>query len=343
MEMKIDYEEFNKLPFVDNIPDNKGFIYSSFLDESKGYLQHFHIDENNKFILSKSQGLIKGFYWSKKIIDPSSDTFINLIHLLGNKFSFYELINVIEGIGYDIHNFGAIIHKQFILWDYIKNKPNRSIMQELYITEIEYLMGIIRSYFDMIYEILITILSLSKDNLNELPESLGKFSERVLNRSKQRENDSFEYLKSSYKFNDSFAEFFSELMPFFKLCRNFRDSVYHRGKTPMLIFITENGPAVSLKENPSFYNPFYKFKPFLMTNKEVSKNLLDDDLVSLFYFINRLIDFTLKSSEKFANALEPSFILNNGGISENYLIFLRGPELKYINQIPNYLEQCWLR
>jgi hypothetical protein len=118
--MKILYEEFEKLPFVDTIPDNKGFIGGSFFDEKKGYLQDIIVNENNKFMILKSNGLIKGYYWSKKNIDPKKDIYINLLHLLSNKLSFDELTNVIMSIEQDVHNFGAIIHKRLFYGNMLK-------------------------------------------------------------------------------------------------------------------------------------------------------------------------------------------------------------------------------
>lgn len=128
--MKIFYEEFEKLPFVDNVPDNKVFIGGSFFDETKGYLQDMMVDENNKLIILKSHGLIKGCYWSKKNTEPKKDIFMELLHLLSNKLSFYELTNLIMSIEQDVNNFGAIIHKQFILWEYVKNRTDYPVLQD---------------------------------------------------------------------------------------------------------------------------------------------------------------------------------------------------------------------
>lgn len=156
-------------------------------------------------------------------------------------------MNVIIAIEQDIHNFGAIIHKQFILWEYVKKNENYPVLQDLYITEVEYLMGLIRSFFDLLYEVFKLILSLSKHQLSELPKTLGSFSDRVHQRSKQNEELSG-FLKSSYGFNDILSDFFSDILPLFRLCRKIRDSIYHRGKTPQIIFITENGPAIGMRK-----------------------------------------------------------------------------------------------
>jgi hypothetical protein len=54
-------------------------------------------------------------------------------------------------------------------------------------------MGLIRSFFDLLYEVLNLILSLSKHSLSNLPESLGKFSERTCNRSARIGKDLSEF------------------------------------------------------------------------------------------------------------------------------------------------------
>lgn len=202
-------------------------------------------------------------------------------------------------------------------------------------------MGLIRSFFDLLYAVLNIILSLSKHRLSNLPVSLGGFSDRAYTRSTLKGKDLSEYLKSSYGFNDPFVDFFTDILPLFRLCRKIRDSIYHSGKTPEIIFITEKGPAIGMGKIGDHEDPFYGFRNFFEDDMKFLNNLLENDLVSLFYFVNGLIQFTLKSSDKFANALIQSFNMPEG-ISNDYFIFLRGPEIEFINRIPQYLKQFWL-
>ncbi|UTB32312.1 MAG: hypothetical protein NKF70_12570 [Methanobacterium sp. ERen5] len=138
-------------------------------------------------------------------------------------------------------------------------------------------MGLIRSFFDLLYDVLNLILGLSKHRLCELPKSLGKFSDRAYSRSKRNGKKLSDFLKSDYGFNNTFINFFNDILPLFRLCKKIRDSIYHRGKTPQIIFITEYGPAIGMRKTGSVKDPFYDFRKFFEEDKNFSENLLEND------------------------------------------------------------------
>ena len=125
-----------------------------------------------------------------------------------------------------------------------------------------------------------------------------------------------------------FAEFFDTILPLFRLCRRIRDAIYHGGKTPEMIVITDNGPGISMQKfNPYFNDPFSSFKDFFKYDADFINNLLKNDICSLFYFINKIIGYSLEYAELFGRAILGSYKLPEN-ISNDHIIFIKGPEIK---------------
>lgn len=356
-----DIYKLKELPFISNIPaDGRAIPSLELFDDNIKKHRAFIPYKNNEFmeINTGGNGLIKGIYWSKYIDNYKTSLYMGSIHLLYNNFSYIDpkgknkgLIDIIHSIIQDIYNFGAIIHKQHIIWNYIQsnnNIPSRSNAYDIYITEIEYLMGLIRSYFDLLYEIFIKLSNYSSPNMTNINlkkiKTLGKFSDKII-RDVEASNGKLNQYKvlKSYNLTEPFINFFTEILPLFRLSRNIRDAIYHSGKTPQIIFITDNGPGISMKNINSYFNdPFSVFKEIFKKEENFDINLLENDIVSLFYFVNVLIGLVLDYTELFGQAIQSFYKKLPDNISNEYFILIKGPEIKYINKITNNLKDAWL-
>lgn len=357
-----DLYELEELPFIDNVPhDGRAIPSIHFFDEKpKKPKYRLFLPHQSKFMEMNTGGreLLKGIYWSKNIINPKKDLYMDLIYLLSNSFSFEDpkgknrcLVDLTHSLIQDIHNFGAIIHKQFIIWDYIKSShksPSESNAYDIYATEIEYLMGLVRSFFDLIYNIFILLSETFKPkminiNLKKI-NTLGKLSDKIIRdiESSNGKLSQIDVLKS-YNLTHRFIKFFNEILPLFRLTRRIRDAIYHGGKTPEIIFITDNGPGISMKRfDPFFKDPFSSFKDFFKDDENFTINLLKNDIVSLFYFINGIIGYSLDYAELFGRTVLSFYKKLPENISNEHIIFIRGPEIKYINRIPDYMREAWM-
>jgi len=353
-----DLYDLENLPFIDNIPSDGRVIPSIDFFDMKTKKIRLFLPHEGKYMEMNTGGrdILKGVYWGKKPANPKKDLYLRLINILSNNFSFSDpkgknkgLIDLTHNLTQDIHNFGAVIHKQFIIWDYIKSlnkKPSRSNAYDIYATEIEYLMGLVRSFFDLIYQIFIELSNMSipkmiNINLKKV-NTLGKFSDKIIRDIEVKKLSQTNVLKS-YDLTDTFVAFFETILPLFRLSRRIRDAIYHGGKTPRIIFITKNGPGLGMQKlNPYFKDFFSSFKDFFKHDENFNNNLLENDIVSLFYFINGIIGYSLDYAELFGQTISSFYKKMPEKISNDYNLFIKGPEIKYINKIPDHMRDAWL-
>lgn len=333
--MTIKCDKLKEIEFFDSCPKEDRILFGTiyFSDLEKNF--KVFVDQGEDIVHLETAGLTEGTYWSKEIVDRDMDSYFKLIDLIVNYYSFSspgnmekDVIIYLESLIRDIINFGTIIHKQLILWDYIKNYDKITEFANVYVTEIEYLMGLVRSFFDLIYKIIVSLYGNLKPKLPfTFPDTLTKFYKR----------------RSKFEIDGPMDDFFTEILPLFRLCKNIRDGIYHGGKTPRIVFMTEEGPGIGMQEIKGVIkDPFSDFKGFFDDDKKFKEHLLKNDIASVFYFINRIIQFSLDSTTSLANAIELTFEKPDP-ISNEFKVFLRSPNVYYINQIPNYLDQCWIR
>ncbi|MGB9978033.1 hypothetical protein [Methanobacterium sp.] len=356
--MQGDLYGLKELPFVTSIPDDGRKIpIAPFFDEKPKQFRIFaHYNDKYMEMATGGRDILKGIYWSKNLANPKKDLYMNLVNLLYNNFSFIDpkgkkrgILDRTDSIVQDIHNFGAVIHKQFIIWDYIKSSnkpPSKSHAYDIYATEVEYLMGLVRSFFDLLYNIFTLLSEISEPKMTTINlkkiNTLGKLSDKIIKDINDKNLSQSEVLKS-YNFSDSFVAFFDAILPLFRLSRRIRDAIYHGGKSPGIIFITENGPGIGMQKlDPFFRDPFSSFKDFFKHDENFTRNLLENDIVSLFYFTNAIIGYSLDYAELFSFAILRFYKEVPENISNKHKIFIKGPEVKYINKIPDYLRDAWL-
>ncbi len=329
MKKRIREKELRKLSFVDSVPDETRIIspFISYSEEKRKFVVYVPDRKGGlvEFLDGIDAVLIEGAYWSKKIVNSETDLFNECLHILYNNFSFLEKVRKFGGILNDIQNFGAVIHKQIILFNYAqKFQIDNTSIKRIYITEVEYLMGLVRSFYALMYGVFKWLFE--RKTLINLPDSLGKIADR-----------DFERMSESYKFETKVKDYFRHVLPLFGICRKLRDDIYHRGRETHIFFITETGPGVSRKESP-----FSLFEDFVWNDEVSIKNELQNNIGSLFYFVNKLILLVLESTEKFAEMLKGTFELPEP-ISNEFKLYVRGEEIRYINNIQDSLREYWVK
>lgn len=194
-------------------------------------------------------------------------------------------------------------------------------------TEVEYLMGLIRSFYDLLYDIMMYLRKKYDLKLPcQLPSKLSTLFNNIM-------KEGIDEVSLKYSIKDPLKDFLLLIQPFFLIWREFRNDIYHGGRYPEIIFITENGPGISIEEDiTGRYNPFHNFKEFFENDDNYNDNLVPKNIGSLFYFINKLIKLVIEHAESFAEVIEDLYCSQQ--ISEDYSLYLRGPTVKYINKIP---------
>lgn len=324
-------EKLEEIEFIDFCPEDRTIYgtvhYSDIENKFVGYM------EQGEELIQIPIEPVSGTYWSKKLVDPQKDCYLEILNLILNNYSFSNpnksknILMHFNSLSNDIINFGTLINKQFILWDYIKNSEKPIRFSNIYVTELEYLMGLVRSFFDLIYAIIVSLYAQFRPKLDfSFPNTLNKFYQRI----------------ERYEVDEPILDFLKEIQPLFRLCKDIRDGIYHRGETPQIIFITENGPGISMQKIEGLMSgPFFQFNDFFEDDPKFKDHLLKNDIASIFYLINRIIQFALESTNKLVEAIENTFIKPKS-ISNEYKTFFRAHEVQYLNKINEYLDQCWI-
>ena len=93
--------------------------------------------------------------------------------------------------------------------------------------------------------------------------------------------------------------------------------------------------------DPYYGDPFLSFKEIFKSEENFNNSLMKNDIVSLFYFINATIGYSLEYAELFGKAIMTFYKKLPKNISNDF-IFIKGPEIKYIRKIQDYLREGWL-
>lgn len=318
-------KEFEKVPYINYVPNDGRIIYlqAAYIEEKAKFNMFFPIGEGK---ITEIEGEPEqACYWSKSVVNPQKDFYFKLFHILANHFSYEEIFRTFSSMLHDIQNLGAVLHKQEILFEYYNSKKvDSTAIATIYKTEVEYLLGLVRSFFDLLHTIMAIFYNLSTKQ--ELPDTIGKFVDNPL-----------EKIIEKYKFPDSIKEYLEQVIPFIKVCRKMRDDIYHHGMSTDIIFVMENGPGVSFTAPP-----FSKFQEFVWSDQIFQQNVLPNNIGSLFYFFNKITKVTLETTDYFSKMILKTYHTPTG-ISSDYLLFVRGPQITYLHDIPNNLKKCWIK
>jgi hypothetical protein len=329
MDLTVSGSEFEKMPYVDFIPrDGRIISLQPFYSEEMSRFR-LSVPYNNKKLIEMKTGghpPTQSSYWSKKIVDSKNDLYIQLLYNITNQLSYPELMSISIAIQRDIYNFATFIPKQIALFEYCKNHCDPIVeIYNVFEIELEYLMGLIRSFYGLLHDILRKLFEIYKLP-KQLPDSLGSISDMGL-----------EKAKITYDLKQPIIEYLEMILPLFAVCRTVRDDIYHRGKDTGIIFCTDYGPGMSIENRP-----LNKFGDFLQDDSVYQGNKIESNIGSLFYFMNKLIKFALAASDLLTMTIKAVFDLPQE-ISSEYKLFLIGPDLKHLNGLDIHLAKCWIK
>ena len=211
----------------------------------------------------------------------------------------------------DFHNLFSSASKLRVLHQWAKSRKG-IIPQRLVSTELEYILIVSRSIFDLLYETIsdiwskTTLLETSKHPQTKLPEKLSKFLLQGERNTPKKPGE----LIAKYGAPAKFAEELCNQASFFCFIRSLRDSIVHGlGESPW-IFCLDHGFGVHAASEPFAR---FKWKP---------DHFYNDELVSLFPWVSDIIVGTIDACNKilFAFASEVQF---SKDLAPGYHLFIR--------------------
>lgn len=248
------------------------------------------------------------------------DIIIPFVEFMWQRASWPEVCWLIEAIAVDFHNMAASIGKLHLIHECQDRLPH-PMASRFVATEMEYLLTVARSVFDLLQETISLIwhqrIRLRDDYAERhrrgrpLPRT---FSDIVLRGGIPKTAAEIE---GHYHLPAALACKYAEATSFFSRLRGARDRIVHSGGSPPMVFVTEKGFCVS----PS-HGPFKSFDGW-------GDSWYNEHLVSLVPWVADVVAQTIRVSGEMVQTLA-SFIQFPAEIAPGYHIFIRDPTMKYL-------------
>jgi len=246
-----------------------------------------------------------------------SDFFIPFVHLMWQRASWPEVCPLISAICDDFHNMGTSVAKLKYFFDFRRNLP-AGAGGRFARTELEYLIVLARSVFDLLQETISNIWTgrvrlheaalEARRRAGKLPE---KFS-RIVLRDKRHLRSSDE-IANEFGVPAAMAQRYASAACFFSQLRDHRDNILHGLVSGGYIFATERGFCVDPKQPP--FSTFGGWRP---------EHYYNENIVSLLPWIADTILGTIDACNGLLSAFA-SVIQFPPDIAPGYRVFIRGP------------------
>jgi hypothetical protein len=296
------------IPFVD-VANLQGRIVmtSSFYD---GQQWRMWTRTNEGLLIElKVVELADGFYFAKEAQTPN-DTHFSFLNFVAQHVSFPEIKFAVSGIMDDISNLTASLSKLKLLHTH-RNAIGMGVTR-MAATEVEYILFVCRSLFDLLQEIIeklwqmvkLSDPSVSKKKLKPSFAEMAVFQEAPVAASR---------LVEKYGLPQPLAEFYESYAPFFLDLRAIRNNLVHRGSSIQTIFCDDADFLIS-----------GHLKPFKTMNIWRHDERRPNDLVPLLPAICSVIYRTLAVCEQFSIVMRQTFQLPPP-LAPGMALFMRGP------------------
>jgi hypothetical protein len=259
----------------------------------------------------------KGSYIAKNAA-RESDLYIPFVNLMWQRASYEDIAPLTFAICADFYNLSVSLEKLKHIFN-TKHLIKSSNAGGFVANEIEYLLTVIRSIFDLLYE----IVKLFWDNHTQLQDIDAekkrksrtlpkKFSKFILDKEKPRTADE---LEKTFCIPAPLAQEFAKYGLFFAQLRSARDKIVHSGKSLDIIFITEKGFCVSPTNRP--FSDFYS-----ITNHQ--SYYYNESIVSILPWISNIIFGTIAACNSLVHTFA-SIVLLPPELAPEFKIFIRDP------------------
>ena len=266
-----------------------GFISTAMFYVEGTWRSWLPIDEHGKLVEMHAWPA-ESFYWADQAEEPD-DFSLPFLSIVAQHLNLWSVRHAFSGLQDDFFNLGASLHKFELI--HREGGPGAS---RLAATEVEYLMMLCRSIFDLLQEVLCGIWKVialvgsdGEIDPNAHKRQLKKtFSDMALRADAAR---TAEELTRTFGLPRPIAECYERHAPIFVKLRKFRDDIVHRGRDVKTIFHTEYGFAIQRQLGP--------FDLKIWRHDEVREN----DLAPLMPALGLLVHGTMTACNDFAHAV----------------------------------------
>ena len=237
-----------------------------------------------------------------------------------------EVLRLLKCITDDMHNLGACFRK-LELYHEEGQRGRGTETRYFVITEIEYIVGVCRSLYDLqqrIAQALWHLIALKDKTVkkSELPDT---FSSMALHNNNPKTS---EELRARYGIGPKLAAYYPGEADFFLKLRKFRNDIEHGGLTPQLVFTTPKGFGVNADSK--------SFAQFGIWKEET---FLPNRIAPLKPVMAFIVGQSLQSMVRFAQALAGETAFAGGEIAPGYRVFMRGYYIDRLARLSDYIER----
>ncbi|MFG1191777.1 hypothetical protein [Xanthobacter flavus] len=254
----------------------------------------------------------------------NEDISIDFINFMWQRASYPEIGNLINGIQDDFHILATSALKIRHFFE-LRESIEKSIISSFVKTEMEYMITVARSVFDLLQEILSKIwnnriILIDQDsnavkNRHKMPDKFTKMAIHGRNVPKP-----IDELISHYAIPLVLAEQYNCISPFYVALLRSRDKFIHGGGSVETIFVTEKGFCVD-REAQTFSHFEWK-----------ENHRYNDRLVSLLPWVAHIIFGTMQACEQIVGAFA-SVISMPPEMAPGYRVFIRDPANRELHKL----------
>lgn len=283
---------------------------------------HLWVRNADKWVHFQPSDLVESDYFSKAPA-REEDVWFNFVNFLMQHCRNVKALRLWSAVRSDVHNLGACFRKLELYHE--KRLDPSCDTRRFVITEIEYMIGVCRSLFDLqqyiAKELWTSVELLAKGAYKaELPDSFAKMSlsgESIRNAQE---------LESRYGLSPALARFYPGEAEFFRKLRKLRNDIEHYGLTPEFVFATHKGFAINADSR--------QFAQFAVWRAET---FLPNKLAPLKPVLAYIVKETLDSMGRFVAALAKEIRFPEE-VAPGYKVFMRGQYTNRLLQLEKYIE-----
>ena len=254
---------------------------------------HGWVIKDNQLIDFHPHDVRQGEYFGVKAAEEN-DIILPFIEFFWQHASWPDLFMLYYRISDDIQNLLTSLAK--IDHFFITRDSIGSGVSFFVATEIEYLITVSRSIFDLLQEIISVIwkthIILIDQNAQQMKDKMHlpkSFKDILITNNRLRTK---EEIIAKYHFIDELASFYSNIGEFFFCLRSYRDDLIHLGVVLDYIYSTEKGFCVDIKR-----------KPFSLFNIWKDEYKYNDHIYSLRPFLAHIMCYTIGSCNAFIDVI----------------------------------------
>ncbi len=308
----IPYEQLSLIPYIDSTE-----LRGRFLATTTFYVDNnwrMWIDASEKIIELKIIGPSEATYFGDKA-EKETDPSFHFLNFLTQRANRKEILLPFSGIVDDIFNLSASLAKV----DHLNNSKEQlgKGLHRLVSTEIEYLLFLCRSIFDLLQEIIQRLWSTVKliDKNIKKRELKDTFSRMVLVDNKPA---SREAIQERFNLPLPLADYYHRQSAFFCLMRQTRDKIAHGGEPIQAVFPGDEDFLIQKNVSPLGDLGIW-------FDSESRPN----DLVPLKPLLHNIVLKTIAACNDFSNTIEKIIAFPNPSIP-GLNFFMRGYFDKYL-------------